>query len=182
MKRIVIGLGNPGVDYLSTRHNAGMMLVDEIGNSVQAPACRQAGIASSYGWRRKKNVFVFEIDDLVLMKGAGVFMNESEKIIRELDTKRYSLDAIYVAHDDLDLKLGEYKIQFGKGPKEHNGVNSIERALGTKDFWRIRIGIDSRVTHVDGEAYVLQKFSGEEKIILDRVLNEICKTNFGRKE
>jgi len=86
-----------------------------------------------------------------------------------------------VAHDDLDIKLGEYKIQKGRGPKEHNGVESVENALKTKDFWRIRIGIENRDRdRENGESYVLGKFTSEEKGILEGVLDEIIETNFRR--
>jgi PTH1 family peptidyl-tRNA hydrolase len=93
-----------------------------------------------------------------------------------------------VAHDDLDIKLGEYKIQFGKGPKDHNGVKSVENVLQTEKFWRVRIGIDNRdnITPSNppltlkggrgssGEEYVLQKFLPEEKGILNQILAEMA--------
>ena len=101
---------------------------------------------------------MYKTPDLVLVKTKDIFMNESGRLLQGLPEGE-----LYVAHDDLDLKLGEYKIQFGKGPKDHNGVESVENALGTKDFWRIRIGIDNRATPVEGETYVLQKFAPEEK-------------------
>jgi peptidyl-tRNA hydrolase, PTH1 family len=116
------------------------------------------------------------------VKSAGVFMNESGKIIREaLDNRHRAIENLYIAHDDLDIRLGEYKIQLGTGPKVHNGVISVEQALGTKDFWRVRIGIDNRQTPVEGEDYVLQKFRPEEMEIINGVLediaDEILKTN-----
>jgi len=84
---------------------------------------------------------------------------------------------LYIVHDDLDIKLGEYKIQKGKGPKVHKGINSIEKALGTDDFWRVRVGVDNRDSNnrTPGEQYVLQDFTSEEKEILDKVLDETCK-------
>lgn len=171
--KIIIGLGNPGVEYKQTRHNAGVMLVDKIYESKF--------MNYEYGFRRKKDIFVYDSDALVLVKTANVFMNESNKIIREaLGNRDWILENLYIAHDDLDIKLGEYKIQKGIGPKVHNGLLSIEQSLGTKDFWRVRIGIDNRKTPIDGETYVLQRFSGEERIILDKALedisNEIIKT------
>ena len=102
------------------------------------------------------------------MKTKNVFMNESGRLLQGLPEGE-----LYVAHDDLDIRLGEYKIQKGKGPKEHNGVESVEQALGHRDFWRIRIGIDNRTAPIDGETYVLQKFTPEEKIILENTLDAI---------
>lgn len=166
--KMIIGLGNPGVEYQLTRHNAGVMLVDKMGNI----------------WRKHYGAVVCKKDDLWLVKTKDVFMNESGRLVAQLRSLPvFQLDNLYIAHDDLDIELGEYKIQKGRGPKEHNGVKSVEDALGTKDFWRIRIGIDKRDNGdkgVKGEDYVLQKFSLEEKIILDRVLDEIVEANIKR--
>lgn len=155
--KIILGLGNPGVEYAGTRHNAGVSFVNHLSQKLD----------SAYGWRREKNKMVFKTDEFTLVKTAGVFMNESGNLIT-------SPTNLYVVHDDLDIKLGEYKIQKGVGPKVHNGVTSVENALRTKDFWRIRIGIDNRTTPIDGETYVLQKFSPEERKILDKVFEKIC--------
>jgi peptidyl-tRNA hydrolase, PTH1 family len=164
--KIILGLGNPGVEYAGTRHNAGVMFVDYLGARSQ-----ELG-ASPYGWRREKNKMVFKTDEFVLIKTASVFMNESGNLV----SSSYLLapNSFYVVHDDLDIKLGEYKIQKGIGPKLHNGIESVENVLKTKDFWRIRIGVDNRTTPIPGEEYVLQRFSPEERKILDGVLEKIC--------
>jgi peptidyl-tRNA hydrolase, PTH1 family len=167
--KVIIGLGNPGEEYRNTRHNAGIDLVEEMYN-VQCKMYKD-----EYGWRRHKDIFVAEFSDLILVKTAGYFMNESGRMINDLKYNvKFTNKDLWVAHDDLDLRLGEYKIQMGKGPKVHNGVNSVETVLGTKEFGRIRIGIDNRTTPVDGEAYVLQKFNVEEKKVLDEVLEKVC--------
>jgi PTH1 family peptidyl-tRNA hydrolase len=86
---------------------------------------------------------------------------------------------LIIVHDDLDIPLGKFKIQFGKGPRLHNGVLSVEQALGTKEFWRIRIGIDGRKKEEgrrkkeEGEEYVLEKFKPDEKKVLEAVFPEI---------
>ena len=147
--QVILGLGIG--EYAFTRHNAGVDFVDRLVGS-------QFIVHSDYGWRKYYDSLVYKTPDLVLVKTKDIFMNESGRLLQGLPEGE-----LYVAHDDLDLKLGEYKIQFGKGPKDHNGVESVENALGTKDFWRIRIGIDNRATPVEGETYVLQKFAPEEK-------------------
>ena len=175
--KVVIGLGNPGAEYAVSRHNAGMMLVEVLGS-------RFLGLGE-YGWRKFYGVYVFKTTELVLVKTANYFMNESGNVIRdvlrldELQTVNYEL---FVAHDDLDLKVGEHKIQMGKGPKEHNGVKSVEQALGTKEFWRIRIGVDNRQTPIEGETYVLQKFLPEERQVLSGVLDQIVHSFASPKE
>lgn len=170
--KIILGLGNPGVEYVATRHNAGLDFVDKLVSS-------QFIVHSSYGWRKHYDALVYKTSDLVLVKTKDVFMNESGRLITSPPAPLLISGEgsnLYVAHDDLDLRLGEFKIQFGKGPKDHNGVESVENTLKTKDFWRIRIGIDNRITPVEGETYVLQRFTTEEKVILNGVLEKISTT------
>ena len=125
--RVIIGLGNPGVQYVGTRHNAGVLLVDLLSQKL----------TSNYGWRKHFNALVYKTSDLVLVQSRDVFMNESGRLLQGLPEGE-----LYLAHDDLDIRLGEYKVQRGIGPKVHYGVQSIENQLGAKYFWRIRIGID----------------------------------------
>lgn len=163
--KIILGLGNPGIEYVNTRHNAGVSFVNHLSQKLD----------SAYGWRREKNKMVFKTDGFLLIKTFNTFMNESGSITPSrppLNLRGGS--QFYLAHDDLDIKLGEFKIQKGKGPKVHRGIESVENALKTRDFWRIRIGIDNRTTSIDGETYVLQRFSPEERKILDGVFEKIC--------
>lgn len=118
--KLVVGLGNPGEKYKDTRHNVGFMVIDKLK-------------------KYKEN-----LRKVVLVK-PKTFMNKSGVVVAKL--KRFykiSVDDLYVVHDDLDLKLGEYKIQKGVGPKVHNGVSSVEEQLGSKEFWRVRVGVDNR--------------------------------------
>ena len=150
--RLLVGLGNPGRQYVNTRHNAGFFVADSL-YSRKVPA----------GF---------------VIKKSDVFMNESGVFVKKL-VDQYKLEPsnLYIAHDDLDIPLGAYKIQLGVGPKVHNGVNSVEEELGTKDFWRVRIGVDNRKLddRTSGEEYVLQDFTAEERKALDGVIQEICK-------
>lgn len=151
--KLIIGLGNPGGAYVNTRHNAGFLVVDEL-QKTKLPK------------------------DVVIRK-SDVFMNESGSFVEKLLAKYPNIPVsnIYVIHDDLDIKLGEYKIQMGHGPKDHNGVLDIENKLGTKDFWRVRVGVDDRPPDNKplGEEYVLQNFSDKEKETLNKVVKEVCK-------
>lgn len=149
--RLFIGLGNPGSKYINNRHNVGQMLIE----TLQA--------TSSKG---------------EIFKKTDTFMNDSGVFVKNNIVKyNLDLDNLYVAHDDLDLKLGEYKIQFGKGPKIHNGLRSIDDKLGTNAYWHIRIGVDNRnpENRIQGEEYVLDDFTSEEKDTLEKVIKEICK-------
>lgn len=84
---------------------------------------------------------------------------------------------LILVHDDLDIELGDYKIQMGKGPKVHNGVSSVESTVQTPDFWRLRVGVDNRKSQrFDGSGadYVLSNFSGEDEEILEDVIEDSC--------
>ncbi len=148
--KLLIGLGNPGTKYLKNRHNAGHLFIDSMANNPN-----------------NTNIQFFKTN--TFMNDSGVFVK------KQLTANRYPLTALYIAHDDLDIPLGSYKIQMGVGPKVHYGVASVENELGTKDFWRIRIGVDNRdpQNRTPGEEYVLQDFTGEELIILGKVYEEI---------
>jgi peptidyl-tRNA hydrolase, PTH1 family len=151
--KLIVGLGNPGEKYASNRHNVGHMVVDKIKNNNI----------------RIKNATTIK---------TNTFMNDSGTSVKELLSKNnVSPENLYIIHDDLDLPLGSWKMQLAKGPKDNGGINSIEQVLGTENFWRIRVGIDNRnpEKRTSGEEYVLEDFTEDEKDILDKVINDICK-------
>ena len=118
--KLVVGLGNPGEKYKNTRHNVGFMVIDEL--------------------EKHKD----DLGKVMLVKPMK-FMNKSGDVVARIKNfHKIGLDDVYVVHDDLDIRLGEYKIQKGVGPKVHNGVNSVEQELGSKEFWRVRVGVDGR--------------------------------------
>jgi len=155
---IIIGLGNPGKKYENNRHNVGKMFINYL--TQNSKVNRPAG-----GQNYNLNLKTFK---------TNCFMNENgkevKKILKTLQVKSYKLHDLFIVHDDLDIPLGKFRIDFGKGPKLHNGIKSIEQTLKTKEFWRIRIGVDNRqkTGWVDGETYVLQDFLKEEKEVLEK--------------
>lgn len=145
----LVGLGNPGREYENTRHNVGFLFIDYFG--------------------QQKNIINLKPD---------TFMNNSGEAVKKLlNYYKISPENLYVVHDDLDLRLGEFKIQKGKGPKLHNGINSIEEHIATSDFWRVRIGVDNRDpdNRMSGESYVLEKFSTEELKKITQIFEEVKK-------
>lgn len=100
-----------------------------------------------------------------------VFMNESGKFVKRLmDRYKIPLDDLLIIHDDLDILLGEFKLQKGRGAAGHKGVQSIIDVLGNNNFWRLRIGIGRPPEGMEPEDYVLGKFSPEE---LEKIVNII---------
>ncbi len=182
--KCIVGLGNPGEKYKNNRHNVGFMFIDYM-----------VKLLNGYMVKKNKNYLAIQPSNhsAILLAKPLTFMNLSGAAVKKL-TMNYELltTNLYVVHDDLDIPLGKFKIQKGVGPRLHNGVESIEKALGTKDFWRIRIGIDNRPAlrslarpskllrrrrregGIDGETYVLQDFSLEERSIKQQIFPKIC--------
>ena len=171
---LIVGLGNPGEKYKNNRHNAGYMFIDHM---VKWLNCYMAKKTKSYLTMQPSN------HATILLAKPLTFMNNSGTAVKSLTTYHHLLTTnLIVVHDDLDIPLGKFKIQMGSGPRLHNGLDSIEKTLRKKNFWRVRIGIDNRplTAWVDGESYVLQNFTKEEKeiihnlfpVILNRLKNE----------
>ncbi|OGM59064.1 aminoacyl-tRNA hydrolase [Candidatus Woesebacteria bacterium RIFCSPLOWO2_01_FULL_39_10] len=178
--KLVVGLGNPGEKYLNTRHNVGFMVVDalasQISNKIPSP---------NYKLNKKLQSLITIHQSLILAK-PQTYMNESGGAVKKLLVHfKVKLPNLWVIHDDLDIPLGSYKIQKGIGPKLHYGIKSIEEELGTKSFWRVRIGVDNRDPNnriqgepsfakaTEGKEYVLQDFTEVEQTFLERVTEKV---------
>ena len=177
--KLVVGLGNPGEKYARTRHNLGFMVVDKLGQMVNG----------QWSTVKKFNSLVIGYQPLAIFAKPTTFMNSSGNSVKSL-ANYYKIQSpnVWVIYDDLDIKLGQYKIQKGVGPKLHYGVQSIESKLRTKDFWHVRVGVDNRKNEIlnsklqitnyrriSGEEYVLQEFTEEERKILDKVIEKLAR-------
>lgn len=169
--RIIVGLGNPGVKYQNTRHNAGFLALDFLAEnqdvSFQEVKKFQASIAEIQSDGQK-----------ILLVKPLTFMNCSGEAVDAL-LRYYKLSAadLTVIHDDLDIKAGTYKLTPSSRAAGNNGVQSIIDALGTQDFTRIRLGI-GRPTETLGACipshdYVLAPFTPKEKEQLSLLFPEI---------
>src|SRR3989344_2908993 len=176
--QLLVGLGNPGDQYKTTRHNVGFMVADRLVNDLDG-----------YFKRLKKcDAEIARLPGAMVAK-PQTFMNLSGRAIQKiLKFFRFSPEKLWVIHDDLDLPLGEFKFHFAKGPKIHNGLTSIEETLTTPNFWRVRIGIDNRtkINRIPGDIYVLEPFTLEErrriKIIVGKVVKELIKKSIDTKD
>ncbi len=154
MALVIVGLGNPGKEYEKTRHNAGRSAVELI--------AKQGG-AGDFVFNKTSNALVAkgevgrENATLVLPE---TMMNLSGKAVAAYVKSVKAAKNLLVIHDDLDLPLGTVKMVFGRGSGGHKGVESIMRAVKTKDFARIRIGISAA-----GKKNQAKKVHGEEKVI-----------------
>ena len=158
MIRCAVFLGNPGKEYEKTRHNAGFLLCDYL-----------------YGessWQSKFHAFYITDGDLRILKPL-TYMNLSGTSVSECASFfKLKSDEILVVHDDLELPLGEARLQKGGGTKGHNGIKSIRDRLGREDFMRLRIGIGKPV-HGDTALYVTSPFTKDEMITLTSLFSLI---------
>ena len=161
---LIVGLGNPGREYKDNRHNVGFMLVDRLTVRLNARMSRvQAkALVGSVNYEDNK---------LILAK-PQTYMNLSGQSIQGLARfYKLPLENMIVAHDDLDLPFGTIRIRPGGGPGGQKGIASTIERLGSKDFRRLRIGIDRPPGRMDPAAYVLQDFSKADLPVLSEILD-----------
>jgi PTH1 family peptidyl-tRNA hydrolase len=154
--RLIAYLGNPGFEYARTRHNAGWMLAD-------------AGFGKQADWHsRFKGLYASlqsEGKKIHLLK-PQTFMNRSgDSVCAAMNFLKLTPETLLVVHDEIELPFGEAGFKFSGGLGGHNGLRSVASCLGTRDFYRFRLGV-SRPDHKDVASYVLSAFSGEEKPLL----------------
>lgn len=157
--KVIVGLGNPGFQYKKTRHNIGFMVIDELSNKLSTKV-KQKKFNSLIGQCTFRN------EKLVLVK-PQTYMNESGIAVRPLlDYYKLPAEDLVVIYDDLDLPTGKIRLRQKGGSGGHNGIKSLISHLGTKDFNRIRVGIDRPPQENIVIDYVLKPFSKNEKEII----------------
>jgi PTH1 family peptidyl-tRNA hydrolase len=166
---LVIGLGNPGAEYVGTRHNVGAEVADLLAQRFGP------GLAPA----RKEHALVAEIrvpghDGPVVVAFPQTYMNESGRSAAALIT-RHGIDdprRIVVIHDELDLDVGTLKLKSGGGFAGHNGLKSMRQHLGTADFARVRIGVGRPPHPGAGAAWVLKRPGQADRTELDIAVRE----------
>lgn len=168
--QFIFGLGNPGEKYEKTRHNAGAICVRSL--------AQKSGVHFS---EQKKLHSLIARDGDTIYCVPTTYMNESGQAVGAVLRYFAAISPEVLANtvlcfDDLDLELGTSKLAFGKGPKVHNGLNSVIAAVKSQEFWHLRIGVDSRqgLRNIPGSAYVLSTFSTDECIDLERAIDEVA--------
>ncbi len=154
---LVVGLGNPGPRYAETRHNLGFWVMDRI--------ARAEGLA----WKQQGRAFTARWGSGWLMKPT-TFMNASGEAVAPF-VRYYKIapERLLVVHDDLDLPLGRLRLRRGGSAGGQKGVRSIIEQLGTDAFDRLRLGIGRPPAGWDAAAWVLSKFTPEERPLAERV-------------
>lgn len=158
---LVVGLGNPGPEYAETRHNIGFAVVELL--------AARAGARFSVHRRTTSDVAEGRLADRkVILAKPRSFMNVSGAPVAGL-VRYFSVPVpdLVVVHDDLDLDFGVIRLKLGGGEGGHNGLRSISRSLGTRDYHRVRFGIGRPPGRQDPADYVLKRFTAAERKELD---------------
>lgn len=163
----IAGLGNPGKEYQGTRHNLGFAVIDAL-----LEQCARTGTAERLaGGKFKCELWRCRLPDggaWHLVAKPMTFMNLSGECLRPLlHWRRMSAEQLLVAHDELDFKPGLVRLKFGGGAAGHNGLASIIQQLGTRDFYRLRIGI-GRDAGSDTAQWVLARPGPDERPLLEK--------------
>ncbi|GHV50338.1 peptidyl-tRNA hydrolase [Deltaproteobacteria bacterium] len=170
---LFLGLGNPGSSYANTRHNAGFMAVDTL-----LDACEKTGdIIPLSGSKKKFEAWKCRIppnspkaEAVWIVAKPLTFMNKSgEAALALLQFYKIPLSRLVVAHDEVDLPLGGMRFKFGGGDAGHNGIRSLVECTGSRDFYRLRLGI-GKPLRGDVAPFVLERFSGQEMPYLAEIL------------
>lgn len=191
--KLIIGLGNPEEKYKNTRHNVGFMALD---NFLEAWNLKR-GTNNKFKLDKKSNSEIAELapspspprlaeskrvppgerekkaQEKIILAKPQTFMNNSGSAVKSLVSRFKIQDSsLLIIHDEIDLPFGEVRVSHGASSAGHKGVQSVINALDTKEFTRIRIGVNNPETRRDEktEEYILKKFSKEEIKKLEEVL------------
>jgi PTH1 family peptidyl-tRNA hydrolase len=166
---LVVGLRNPGSDFAGTRHNVGGVVVQTL--------------AGTEAFKRAPRRVMAEVVETDLAGHRAVlalnttFMNESggpvAGLVRYYDV---AMSRLVLVHDDIDLPFGKLRFQFGRGAGGHNGVGSVMRSLGSREVWRMKLGVGRPPGRMDPADFVLRRFAAAERADVDLMVAEAADT------
>ncbi len=162
--KLIVGLGNPGLEYFRNRHNVGFMVIDKITQMLNINNVKI-----------KKNYLYFEGlyngEKYILLKPQK-YINLSGEVIKEvIDFYKIEIDNILIINDDLTMKLGGIKLKKSGSSGGHNGLKNIELNLGTNKYKRLKVGI-ANDRFIPTSRYVLSNFKEEELLIIDEAVKK----------
>jgi PTH1 family peptidyl-tRNA hydrolase len=162
--KLIVGLGNIGKEYQNTRHNVGFMVLDYIANDLNV----------SFNMKKNDALYAQTIingEKVILLKPQR-FMNLSGEVISEfINYFKIDMADILIISDDLDMKVGSYKLKSHGSSGGHNGLKNIELHLGSDEYKRLKIGISNN-KDIDTKDYVLGTFTQEDRKIIDEITHK----------
>lgn len=176
MQYVYFGLGNPGEEYVDTRHNTGRMALETFAKKVEASEWKddmKAKARVSKAKVGKSTVMMFEPE---------TFMNKSGESVRTVIKSKKDLLGLVVIHDDMDIPMGKFKISFNKSSGGHKGVESVIKAAKSEEFIRIRVGVcptspSGKMKKPQGEAvldFIVGKFKKPETEVMKKTFKKIA--------
>lgn len=160
---LVVGLGNPGPTYAGNRHNIGAMVIDQLAARAGARlrSHRSRAVAAEV---RLGNLPGGTPGPHAVLATPSTYMNESGgPVAGLLQFFKIPVERLIVVHDELDIPFATVRLKHGGGEGGHNGLKSVTRSVGTRDYLRVRVGIGRPPGRMDPAAYVLKDFSGSER-------------------
>ncbi|GEL47272.1 peptidyl-tRNA hydrolase [Cellulomonas hominis] len=175
---LVVGLGNPGPQYAGNRHNVGQMVLDELARRAGASFSSKGGVLS-----RRPQAATAEVrigtgpggvpGPRAVLAKPTTYMNTSGGPVAAL-ARYYDVppERVVMVHDELDIPFGEIKLKIGGGEGGHNGLRDTTKALGTKDYLRVRVGVGRPPGRMDAADFVLRDFAKPEQKDLPFLLDD----------
>jgi PTH1 family peptidyl-tRNA hydrolase len=175
---LVVGLGNPGPQYAGNRHNVGQMVLDELARRAGASFSSKGGVLS-----RRPQAATAEVrigtgpggvpGPRAVLAKPTTYMNTSGGPVAAL-ARYYDVppERVVMVHDELDIPFGEIKLKIGGGEGGHNGLRDTTKALGTKDYLRVRVGVGRPPGRMDAADFVLRDFATAEQKDLPFLLDD----------
>ena len=158
---LIVGLGNPGSDYESTRHNIGFMVVDELISRFNAQSISSSSFLGE----------AFKFKNHFLLKPQTYMNLSGDSVIKVKNF--YKIEKVVVIHDDLDLPFGSLRFKHAGGHGGHNGLKSIDSKI-SREYIRVRMGIGKPEHKGEVSSYVLSSFSNEQQEHLDGFISRTC--------
>ncbi len=166
---LIVGLGNPGTEYVGTRHNIGFHSLDEFAKKNDFPS-----------WVNKTDMKCLSAvktlgETRVILCKPQTFMNLSGEAVQAIfHFYKLSLDQVIVVYDELDVDFGQLRMRVGGSSAGHNGIKSLTQQLGSPEYGRVRVGIGPKTpSRIDSADFVLQKFSAVEQESLPKLTREL---------
>ncbi|HLB41224.1 MAG TPA: aminoacyl-tRNA hydrolase [Candidatus Babeliales bacterium] len=167
--RVIIGLGNPGPQFIKTRHNIGFRVLDALADQYQGAWCTQHNL--NYAWTE-----IAIAEQRILLVKPQTYMNDTGKVLPHLAKSGFKVEQLLVVHDELELPFGVLKFKQGGSAKGHNGLKSLISGWGD-NFLRLRFGIDRPArgdANLPVDKYVLAKFlPAEEQALPDKIVSAV---------
>lgn len=162
--KLIVGLGNPGKEYVKTRHNIGFMAIDKYIENKNLNSKEKFG-----GIYYETNI---NGEKTILLKPQKYINLSGEVIIQFVKFFKINIDDVLIIHDDLDMPVGKTKLRMSGGSGGHNGLKNIELYFKTKNYKRVKVGISNN-KNIDTKNYVLGKFNNDDNKIIEESLNKI---------